>query len=308
MNNIKAWETVGAVPLSRKCLQSQKVRRSIGDGTDDQQALVRLIVEHNFIACNALTLEGYNGDAMQVTLKPVERTTVLTVPHSQERIELLSQAKTHGNIFAATGGVHLTANDIFKGIVLKQRKVERGKLTREKTVRERQEKNEMNAKIIQAAKGGDVTKLTLADLGILLTWYQHANIAKMNKPERLAVWEAIVSSGRAPPSYKRWTEADDANLLEAQSDVVKMAHTALGHLEDLKKKELVLAAMAMSNEEFDRMVAQRNQLIVESSDDPNQPPELIVHSTVHLTATTGNTASIDTSGDGGGVVGGENGL
>jgi hypothetical protein len=87
-----------------------------------------------------------------------------------------------------------------------------------------------------------------------------------------------------------------------------MAHTALGHLEDLKKKELVLAAMAMSNEEFDRMVAQRNQLIVESSDDPNQPPELIVHSTVHLTATTGNTASIDTSGDGGGVVGGENGL
>ena len=83
-----------------------------------------------------------------------------------------------------------------------------------------------------------------------------------------------------------------------------MAHTALGHLEDLKKKELVLAAMAMSNKEFDRMVAQRNQLIVESSDDPNLPPELIVHST----ATTGDTASIDTSGDGGGVVGGGHGL
>jgi hypothetical protein len=144
----------------------------------------------------------------------------------------------------------------------------------------------------------------LADLGVLLTWYQHANIAKRNKPERLAAWAAIVSSGRAPPSYEQWTEADDANLLEAQSDVVEMAHTALGHLEDLKKKELVLAAMAMSNKEFDRMVAQRNQLIVESSDDPNLPPELIVHST----ATTGDTASIDTSGDGGGVVGGGHGL
>jgi hypothetical protein len=74
----------------------------------------------------------------------------------------------------------------------------------------------------------------------------------------------------------------------------------------LKKKELVLAAMAMSNEEFDRMVAQWNQLIVKStvSDDPNLPPKLIVHSTT----TTGDTASIDTSGDGGGVVGGENGL
>ena len=87
-----------------------------------------------------------------------------------------------------TGGIHLPANDIFKGIVLKQRKVECRKLAREKTVCEHQEKTETNAKIIQAAKGGDVTKLTLANLGILLTWYQHANIAKMNKPEWLAAW------------------------------------------------------------------------------------------------------------------------
>ncbi len=58
-------------------------------------------------------------------------------------------------------GVHLTANDIFKGIVLKQRKVAREKLAREKTVCERQEKVESNAMIIQAAKGGDVTVLSV---------------------------------------------------------------------------------------------------------------------------------------------------
>ena len=69
--NVKAWEKVGAVPLSRRCLSSPKVRRSIGDGTDNQQALVYLIVEHNTIACNALTLEGFNGDVMKVMLKPV---------------------------------------------------------------------------------------------------------------------------------------------------------------------------------------------------------------------------------------------
>ena len=104
VNNIKAWEKVGAVPLNRKCLQSLKVRRSIGDGNDNQQALVQLIVEYNAIACNALSLEGYNGDVMKVTLKPVERTTVITVSHSQKRNELLSQAKTHRSIFAATSG------------------------------------------------------------------------------------------------------------------------------------------------------------------------------------------------------------
>ena len=73
--NIRAWEQVGAVPLSRKCLQSPKVRCSIGDGNDNQQALVHLIVEHNSIACNALTMEGYNGGVMKITLKPIERMT-----------------------------------------------------------------------------------------------------------------------------------------------------------------------------------------------------------------------------------------
>jgi hypothetical protein len=304
-HNIKAWEKVGAVPLSRKCLQSPKVRRSIGDGDEDQQALVSLIVEHNVIACNALSLEGYNGDVMKITLKPVERTRVLTVPHSQERIELLSRAKTHGNIFTATGGVHLTANDIFKGIVLKQRKVEREKLAKEKTVRMRQEKTATNAMIIQAAKGGDVTKLTGADLTTLLTWYQQANVAKMKKEEKVAAWVDIVSSGRAPPSYERWTEVDEAKLLEAQSNIVEMAHTALGHLEELKKKELVLAAMTMSNEEFDRLVAQRNQLFVESAVGSGEAqPEV----TVASTATAGDNASTDTSGDGGGVAEGDDGL
>ncbi len=140
--NIKVWEKVGAVPVSCKCLSSPKVRRSIGDGDADQQAFVHLIVEHNTIACYALSLEGYNEDVMRVTLKPIERTTVITAAHTQERIELLSQAKAHGSIFSATGGVHLTVNDIFQSITLKQRKILREKLGKDKTLRERQEKNE----------------------------------------------------------------------------------------------------------------------------------------------------------------------
>jgi len=75
--NIKAWEKVGAVPLSCKCLSSPKVRRSIGNGNDNQQVLVHLIFEHNTIPCYALLLEGYNGDVMRVTLKPIECTTVI---------------------------------------------------------------------------------------------------------------------------------------------------------------------------------------------------------------------------------------
>ena len=38
-----------------------------------------------------------------------------------------------------------------------------------------------------------------------------------------------------------------------------MAHTAMGHMEALKKKELVLAVCVMSREEFDQLVAARNE-------------------------------------------------
>ena len=70
------------------------------------------------------------------------------------------------------------------------------------------------------------------------------------------------------------TNNNDAKLLEAQTDIVEMAHTALGHLEALKKKELALAATAMTNGEFGKLAADRKKMIVElaavSSDDhPN---------------------------------------
>jgi len=45
-------------------------KRSSGDGTDEQQATALLIQEHNKLACAALTMVGYNGDVMKLTLKP----------------------------------------------------------------------------------------------------------------------------------------------------------------------------------------------------------------------------------------------
>ena len=184
------------------------------------QALVHLIVEHNVIACNALTMEGYTSDVMKITLKPIERTTCVTLPHTQDRIELLSQAKSHGNIFAATGGVHLMSNDIFMGIVLKQRKILREKLAKEKTLHQRQERTESNALAIFKAAGGDATKIKGSDLTILLSWHQHPKVADMKKEEKLSAWVAFVNRGKAPPSFEKWTDANNLILLEAQLDIV----------------------------------------------------------------------------------------
>jgi len=131
--------------------------------------------------CYVLLLEGYHGDVMRVTLKPIKCTTVITASHTQERIELLSQAKAHGSIFSATGDIHLTANGIFLSIALKQCKILHEKLGKGKTLRERQEKNESVALDILQRKGEDPTTLTGTDLTALLTWHQHPKVASLKK-------------------------------------------------------------------------------------------------------------------------------
>ena len=89
-----------------------------------------------------------------------------------------------------------------------------------------------------------------------------------------------------------------------------MAHTALGHLEALKKKELVLAALTMTQEEFDKLVADRNELIVESSGDdhPNSDAPIPANELVVALADLFTDESVDTSGNDGGVVEEEGGV
>jgi hypothetical protein len=53
-------------------------------------------------------------------------------------------------------------------------------------------------------------------------------------------------------------------MLEAQSNIVKMKHTALGQLKALKKKELLLAVLTMSQYVFANLAVRREKLIVES--------------------------------------------
>ena len=78
--------------------------------------------------------------------------------------------------------------------------------------------------------------------------------------------------------------------MEAQSNIVDMAHTALGQLEALEKKELLLLAMTMPDDEFEKMCADQKKLIVESSSltDTVAPPLplLIVNSANNTTVNT----------------------
>jgi hypothetical protein len=163
---------------------------------------------------------------------------------------LLSEAKKHGQIFAATGGDHLTSNVLDKAIK---------RLAKVKTLRQQQERTESNAWAILEKTANDPNKLTASDLTILLTWHQQPKVASMTKDAKLNTRLRIVEQNKVPPPFEKWTDANDMQLEDkAKSDIVEMEHTHLGHMEALKKKELVLAACAMSQEECDQLVADRH--------------------------------------------------
>ncbi len=72
----------------------------------------------------------------------------------------------------------------------------------------------------------------------------------MNKAAKVLARKGTVNNNQQPPSFSRWTKADERKLAEALITMVTIGHTALGRMVGMKKKELVLAAVTMSNEEF----------------------------------------------------------
>jgi hypothetical protein len=122
--NCAVWEKCGAAPLTRACLQNNsQVRREMGDDEDATNMAMVHIQESNNVSTHFLLCNGYNGNAFKDTIKKVSRKSV-TVRHSSERIEKIQRATTHGNLFHATGGGHLTDDDIFwlhKRRLLKQK-------------------------------------------------------------------------------------------------------------------------------------------------------------------------------------------
>ena len=127
-----AWEKVGAAPLTRACLNNKKVRKSFGDGSVDYQQLLLNVQDANDVATHALTAGGMNGNALKRTIIEIPTTQQITEEHSQERYEILAKANTHGKLFSATGGTHLTSDDVFIGAELSTREKEQKRLTVEK--------------------------------------------------------------------------------------------------------------------------------------------------------------------------------
>ena len=87
--NRAAWAFVGASPLTRKCLQSDKVIHN--SESDPQQIQYKEIESTYHNTCNLLVARGYMGDKLKVVLKKVKsNSTTVTVPDSPEKYKVLA--------------------------------------------------------------------------------------------------------------------------------------------------------------------------------------------------------------------------
>ena len=84
----------------------------LGNNDDATNTAMLHIQESNNVSTHFLSRIGYNGEVFKNTIKKVNRKSV-TVRHSMERIAKIQKATTQGNLFHATGGGHLTDDDIF---------------------------------------------------------------------------------------------------------------------------------------------------------------------------------------------------
>ena len=121
------------------------------------------------------------------------------------------------------------------------------------------ERNESNGRLILDAKGSNPANLMAVDLTVPLTWHQHKKVAGMKKTTKVLAWKDIVDNNQQPPLFSRCTKDDERKLAEACETMVNIGHTALGRMVEMKKKELVLAAVTMSNDEFELLQQERER-------------------------------------------------
>ncbi len=95
-------------------VKDKKVRKSLGDGNEDYQALIESIMDANNLAVFTLNENGYIGTPFEGKVEMRERTKLVTKAHTLERQLFLLKASTAGKKFIAAAS-HLTAIDVFVG-------------------------------------------------------------------------------------------------------------------------------------------------------------------------------------------------
>ncbi len=79
-------------------------------------------------------------------------------------------------------------------------------------------------------EGQAVENLHANNLTILLRWWQAPKATERNVEMKRKKWQDILESGKAGKIYKKWLDAEEAELNRLKSEAIDIADTALGRL------------------------------------------------------------------------------
>ena len=234
--NLHAWQFVGAVPLTRNCLDSDQVIHEIvvsADGTvdveaDPETAKYMQLEAHNKLCCDLLSARGFDGDKLRAKAPEVTQNgfASLTQKNTKERQEALLKARTAGRHFHATGGDTLNGDDFFIALKLEENKATIVKLEADKKKRNAMMKLEQAAKTTMddfKVEEKGVDHLTTAQLKPLLQWKLQGGAVKGRKSDLIRQWNELP----APPAAQPWTEEEEANLERIRSGNIALQDTLL---------------------------------------------------------------------------------
>ena len=87
-----------------------------------------------------------------------------------------------------------------------------------------------------ACVGSDFDRLKATDITYLLRWYQVPRNELGGKDANYNTWLDIY--GVDPPTYLKWTDVDEAQLVEHKKREINISDTALGHQQETNRREL----------------------------------------------------------------------
>ena len=151
-------------------------------------------------------------------------------------------------MFHATGGDHLTSDDMFCGAEVNNRKKQVASMEKEKDARILFAKRK-KAAVLVLRQGKFIDDLSDTELGILLLFHG-VPVGKMgNKPDKKAKWQAIINNEEKIPSMPLWTDQDEAKLQSLKDKPIELGDTAFGRFVDNRKQEAAAVYSKMTKEE-----------------------------------------------------------
>jgi len=189
---LEAYKKVGAATpegITHACLNNPQVLQNISDdGDDDTTKLKWSIQAAKDRAIYALKQAGYDADYLKATLqqgRAAEETDLpITQPNTLARQQALANSRGHGDRFHVTGGMHVTSDNFFISVEMKVRNEERANVEKERKKQLQLQATEEKA-LALLEQGKPVILLSVADLDLLLTWYQAPKTKGAKKLDKL---------------------------------------------------------------------------------------------------------------------------